>query len=155
MLSIHHASLSDVAAMHSLQLRAFEEEGRRCGTREIQPLQETADSIAAHVASQIALVAKEEDVIVGCVRGIHDGHIWTIRALVVEPSKHGQGIGSALLRALESEIGGGARIELTTNILMDGHVAFYERHGYHVVEYSTPVAGVELAHMAKITAQDA
>lgn len=149
MLSIHHASLSDVAAMHSLQMRAFEEEGRRCGTREIQPLQETADSIAAHVASHIALIARKDDLIVGCVRGIRDGRVWTIRALVVEPSKHGQGIGSALLRAIESEIGGGARIELTTNTLMDGHVAFYERHGYHVVEHSTPIAGVELAHMAK------
>ena len=153
-LSIQRASMSDVVAMHNLQMRAFEEEGRRCGTREIQPLQETTDSIAEHVNSHIALVAKENGVLIGCVRGVHDDRAWTIRALVVEPSKHGQGIGSALLQALESEIGSEARIELTTNTIMNGNVAFYEHHGYHIVKRSVPIAGVEIAHLVKLPARD-
>ena len=115
--------------MYGIQRRAFEEEGRRCGTREIPPLQEQVDTIADHVRTQIALVAKEDDAIVGCVRGLLDNRVCTIRALVVEPSKHGRGIGSALLKALEAELCNVDRVDLTTNTIMEGNVPFYERPG--------------------------
>ena len=57
MFTINRATDSDVAAMHSLQMRAFEDEGRRCGTRDIPPLQEKMASVAEHVQTEIALVA--------------------------------------------------------------------------------------------------
>ena len=135
--------------MHSLQMRAFEDEGRRCGTRDIPPLQEQMASVAEHVQTQIALVAKEDDRIVGCVRGLLEGRVCTIRALVVDPSKHGRGLGSALLRALEAELKDIERVDLTTNTIMERNVPFYERHGYRVVEYTTPIAGITLAQMSK------
>jgi predicted N-acetyltransferase YhbS len=149
MYTIHRAVASDVAAMHRLQERAFEEEGRRCGTQEIPPLQEQAASIEDHVQNQIALVAKQDGAVIGCVRGLVEGQVCLIRALAVEPSKHGQGVGSALLRALEAELFNVERIDLTTNTLMEGNVPFYERHGYRVVERTTPLPGVTLAHMSK------
>jgi len=149
MLTIHRAHASDVADMHSIQKRAFEEEGRRCGMQDIPPLQEQIASIAEHVQTQIALVAKEDGSTVGCVRGIVDGRVCTIRALVVDPSKHNRGLGSALLRALEAELKDIERVDLTTNTIMQGNVAFYERHGYRVIEYTTPRPGVTLAHMSK------
>lgn len=155
MITICLADATDVDAMHSIQMRAFEEEGRRCGTRDIPPLQEQPESIAEHVRSQIALVAREGSNIVGCVRGLRDGQVCTIRALVVEPSKHGQGVGSALLRALEAELSDIERIDLTTNTIMEGNVAFYERHGYRVYERTEPIPGIKLAHLTKSVARDA
>jgi len=137
--------------MYGIQRRAFEEEGRRCGTREIPPLQEQVDTIADHVRTQIALVAKEDDAIVGCVRGLLGNRVCTIRALVVEPSKHGRGIGSALLKALEAELCNVDRLDLTTNTIMEGNVPFYERHGYRVTEYTAPIPGIMLAQMSKST----
>lgn len=151
MLTIHRAHPSDVADMHSVQMRAFEEEGRRCGTREIPPLQEQIVAIAEHVETQIALVAKEDGGLVGCVRGVLDGRVCTIRALVVDPSKHGRGAGSALLKALEDALEGVERVVLTTNTMMERNVPFYERHGYRVIEYTTPRPGITLAHMSKST----
>ena len=155
MFTINRATNSDVAAMHSLQMRAFEEEGRRCGTRDIPPLQENMAAVAEHVQTQIALVAKEDDRIVGCVRGLLEGRVCTIRALVVDPSNHGRGFGSALLIALEAELKHIERVDLTTNTIMERNVPFYERHGYRVVEYTTPIPGITLAQMSKSAASAA
>ena len=149
MLNINRAFASDANAMHSLQQRAFEEEGLRCGTRDIPPLQEQVASIAEHIRSQIALVAIEDGNIVGCVRGLLENRICTIRALVVDPPKHGRGIGSALLKTLEAELTDVDRIDLTTNTIMEGNVPFYVHHGFHVVEYTTPLSGIKLARMSK------
>lgn len=148
-ITFRRAAASDVPAMHAVQMRAFEEEGRRCGTREIPPLQELPEAIAEHVRSQVAWVAVEGDTVVGCVRGISDGTVCTIRALVVEPSLHGRGVGSALLKALEAELTGIERIDLTTNTLMEGNVPFYERHGYRISERTKPIPGIVLAHLTK------
>jgi len=155
MHTIHRASSEEASAMHSLQLRAFEEEGRRCGTRDIPPLQEQVASLAAHIQTQIALVAKEGDTVVGCIRGLVADRICTIRALVVDPSIHGRGLGSALLKALELELTDVDRVDLTTNTIMERNVPFYERHGYRVIEYTTPIPGITLAHMSKLAVRAA
>ncbi len=149
MLTINRARDSDVAAMHSLQMLAFEDEGRRCGTQDIPPLQEPMAAIAEHVRHGIALVAREDDRIVGYVRGLIEGRVCTIRALAVAPSRHGKGVGSALLSALEAALGDIERVDLTTNTIMERNVPFYERHDYRVVEYTTPIAGIKLAQMSK------
>jgi GNAT superfamily N-acetyltransferase len=155
MLTIHRALASDVEDMHRIQMRAFEEEGRRGDTRDIPPLQEQIGAIAEHVKTQIALIARHDGSAVACVRGVRDGGVCTIRALVVDPGMHGRGFGSQLLKALESELKDVDRIDLTTNTVMEGNVAFYERHGYHVVEYTTPRPGVRLAQMSKSNAKAA
>lgn len=155
MLTIRRATLSDVDAMHAIQMRAFAAEARLCGTREIPPLLERPDSVAEHVSSHVALVATQGDVLLGCVRGVREAEAYTVRALVVEPSMHGQGIGSALLRALEAELRHAQRIELTTNTLVEGNVAFYERHGYSVYAYKEPFPGITLALLAKSVRTDA
>ena len=149
MLTLRRADESDVPAMHALQLRAFQEEARRCDKPDIPPLLEPPSAILEHVRSQVALVARDGGVLVGCVRGIVDGAACTVRALVVEPSHHGQGIGSALLRALEAEVRHVQRIDLTTNSIMQGNVPFYERHGYRVGSWTEPAPGIRLAHMSK------
>jgi ribosomal protein S18 acetylase RimI-like enzyme len=149
MLTIQRAHLDDAPAMHGLQQRAFAEEGRRCGTREIPPLLEQVESIADHVEHQIALVARLDGNIVGCIRGLIEDRACTIRALVVDPLQQGLGIGSALLRALESELPDVVRIDLTTNMVMEGNVPFYERHGYRVTGYITRLHGIKLATMSK------
>ena len=67
----------------------------------------------------------------------------------MEPSHHGRGIGAALLRAIEAAHGGVERFELTTNTLVPGNVAFYERRGYQVTELTQFTDKIVLAQMKK------
>ncbi len=41
------------------------------------------------------------------------------------------------------------RVDLTTNLSMQGNVQFYEKHGYKVQERTEPQPGIVLAHMSK------
>lgn len=149
MLTIRRATVQDTDAMYQIQQSAFQEEGRRCGTMEIPPLLEPPESIAEHVRNQVALVALFDETTVGCVRGIVESGVCTIRALSVEPSRQGEGNGSKLLKALEAELSGVRRIDLTTNTLMEGNMTFYVRHGYEFTSYTEHRPGIVLVHMSK------
>lgn len=153
MITIRPASLDDARAMLQLQRRAFAEEGRRTGRledgSEIPPLAESVDSIVGHIQDQMALVATDGDRIVGAVRGVVTARICVVRALVVDVAYQGRGVGSSLLKALESRLEDVDRIDLTTNTLMENNVAFYERHGYRVTEVTRHAGRIPLAQMTK------
>jgi len=72
MLTIESASLEDAPTMLDIQRRAFAEEGRRVGSLEdgqqIPPLAESLESIIEHIQTQTALVARDDERIVGAVR---------------------------------------------------------------------------------------
>ena len=129
--------------MHSLQQRAFAEEGRRSGTRSIPPLTETADAIAVHIETQTALVARDGDAIIGSVRGVVRDGVLHHPCIIVDPAQQGRGIGSALLRALEGHYPV-RRFELTTNTVMEIPLPFY-RHGYAVYQTIQHSEIIELA----------
>ena len=139
----------DAPAMLDLQRRAFAEEGRRSGDLTIPPLAESLPAIAAHIADQTAITARRGETIIGAIRGVVADRVCTIRALVVDPAEQGQGIGFALLEALERAVADVLRFELITNTVMERNVAFYERHGYRVAELTRHSDKVVLAHMTK------
>jgi ribosomal protein S18 acetylase RimI-like enzyme len=155
MLTIRPARVEDAAAMLELQQIAFAEEARLSGTRDIPPLQEEVGSIVQHVEDELALVAVQQDTLLGSVRGVKGARGYVIRALIVHPTRQGQGIGSMLLGALEAAFVKPARVDLTTNTLMQGNVPFYEKHGYKVEDRTEPIPGIVLAHMSKHLAGDA
>jgi predicted N-acetyltransferase YhbS len=149
MTIICRATPDDVPAMLALQQRAFAEEGRRSGTTDIPPLVETAEAILDHVQNHLALLARDDGRIVGSIRGVLGDRSCVIRALVVDPALQGRGIGSSLLRALEEVLPAVQRFTLTTNMVMEGNVPFYERHGYAVTRLDRFSDKVTLAQMAK------
>ena len=146
---ISRAAPGDAPAMLALQLRAFAEEGRRVQRTDIPPLAETVDALVEHICHQTALVARQEGAIVGCVRGITANGVCVIRALAVDPGRHGLGIGSLLLRELERALPDVERFDLTTNPVMERNVPFYERHGYRVTEITQHSPTITLAQMSK------
>jgi len=149
MFAIRPAVPDDAPVMHAIQMRAFAEEGRLCGNTQIPPLTETPADIEIHIRTQTALVVLYEGSIVGAARGIVESGVCTLRGICVEPASHGQGIGSALLRAVERAVRSARRFELTTNTRVTGNVRFYERRGYVVDALSQYAQGVVLAHMSK------
>ena len=149
MHTIDRATPADAAAMFALQQRSFAEEARRSGEHQIPPMLETQAAIAAHIQQQVALVARQGDAIVGAVRGVVEGGVCTVRALVVDPACQGRGIGSALVKALEAALPQVARFDLKTNMVMQDNVPFYLKHGYRVTEYAQVSDLVTLALMTK------
>jgi|KBSSwiStaDraftv2_1062776.scaffolds.fasta_scaffold106662_4 GNAT superfamily N-acetyltransferase len=150
MYTIAPAVLEDAATILELQRRAFAEEGRRSRSKDIPPLTETLDAVSEHIQKQTALVARDSGKIIGTIRGIVDGRVCTVRALVVDPENQGRGIGSALLDALERALPDVTRFDLTTNTLMEANVPFYERRGYRVTQFTRHSEVVTLAQMTKL-----
>lgn len=149
MHSIIPASPSDAAAIHEIQMREFAEEGRLSGSTQIPPLAEEVAAIEHHIRIQTVLIAREGDRIIGSARGIVDGAVCTIRGVSVEPAYQGRGIGADLLRAVEQAHPRAERFELTTNTLVPGNVAFYERRGYKLDELTNHSTKIVLAQMSK------
>jgi len=152
--AIDRANVEDAPGMLDLQRRAFAEEGRRSGSQDIPPLTEPLNAVIEHVRSETAFVARDNGKIIGTIRGIVEGRACTVRALAVDPANRGQGVGSSLLRTLERALPDVARFDLTTNTVMDGNVAFYERHGYRVRQLTRHSELVTLAQMTKAVAED-
>ena len=141
---------ANAEVIHDIQMRAFAEEGRLSEDLQIPPLTESIAAIDLHIRTQTVLTARDGERIIGSARGIVEGSVCTIRGVSVEPSCQGQGIGASLLRAVEQAHPGAERFVLTTNTLVPGNVAFYERHGYQVVELTRYTDKVILAQMAKV-----
>lgn len=150
------AQLADAAIIHAIKMRAFAEEGRLSETRKIPPLMEELSDVELDIRTHTVLTARDADCIIGSARGIATGAACTIRAVCVEPSHHGRGIGAALLRAIEAAHPDVERYELTTNTLVPGNVAFYERRGYQITELTKYTGKIVLAQMRKdVSAKDA
>ncbi|MHB1357752.1 MAG: GNAT family N-acetyltransferase [Anaerolineae bacterium] len=66
---------------------------------------EVDDSMAVGGISRVAL--DEHDQVLGWIaaKSSYDGHVWELHPLVVHPAYQGQGIGSALVRDLEEQVG--------------------------------------------------
>jgi predicted N-acetyltransferase YhbS len=154
MYTIHSATVEDASTMLDLQRRAFAEEGRLSGSRDIPPLTERVDAVIEHIQKQTALIARDDGKIIGTIRGIVNGRVCTIRALAVDPANQGCGVGSALLSALERALPGVARFDLTTNTVIQGNVRFYERHGYRITEFTRHSELITLAQMTKAAGGD-
>jgi GNAT superfamily N-acetyltransferase len=86
---------------------------------------------------------------VGSARGIVEGSICTLRGVLVEPSYQGQGIGAALVDAVEKLYPQVERFTLTTNALVPGNVEFYQRRGYQLKELTPSGEQIVLAQMSK------
>ena len=143
------ADPADAEVIHAIKMRAFAEEGRLSENMEIPPLTEAVSAIERDIRNHTVLTARVAERIVGSARGIASGTICTIRAVCVEPTHHGRGIGAGLLRAIEHAHPDVERFELTTNTLVPGNVAFYERHGYQVIELTKYTGKIVLAEMRK------
>jgi GNAT superfamily N-acetyltransferase len=149
MLTITLATSEDAREIHAIQMRAFAAEAQLSGTDKIPPLLETVDSVEEMVQSQRVLKAQIEGMLVGSARGLVQGQVCRIQAVSVDPSHQGQGVGGALLKAVEARHPEISRFELTANTLVPGTVSFYERHGYSVRELTKYGDVIILAQMQK------
>jgi len=133
MPTVRFADPEDAPAILALQKRAFEPEARLYGDWKIPPLCEVLEELIEQMRLGKVLKAVEGAEIVGSVRGRLDGEVCLIGRLVVEPARQGQGIGSALLGAVEEAFPEVEAFELFTGSGSADNLRLYRRKGYEPV----------------------
>lgn len=84
--------------------------------------------------SEQVIVAEEKGAIVGMMSLTIDEGVGRIRQLYILPKAVGQGIGTSMVKMAKSILG--SRIQLYTFQENSGARRFYERHGFHAIEFS-------------------
>jgi ribosomal protein S18 acetylase RimI-like enzyme len=86
--------------------------------------------------SDLFFVALIDDVLVGTVLGGYDGHRGWVYSLAVSPLARCKGVGTALMRRVESElvVRGCPKVNLQVVASNAATVAFYQKLGYAVEE---------------------
>ncbi|GLZ43033.1 GNAT family N-acetyltransferase [Actinokineospora sp. NBRC 105648] len=132
----------------TVQRAAYVSEAQRYRQPLIPPLVETLEQFRADL--RVAVGAWFGDRLVGSVRGRVDGDRMEIARFSVAPDQQGNGVGRALLAAVEDA----APAEVETFWLITGarshdNIALYERAGYVIVGERPDVVGIRLAVMEK------
>ncbi len=149
MAAISLATLADAPAILNLQHLAYESEAQLYQDWSIPPLTQTLEQLQAEFPSCTVLKASEGGVILGSVRAqIKDGVV-QIGRLFVAPDVQRQGIGSALLRAIEAAFPAAQQFELFTGSRSEGNIRLYARHGYSITQRKKLSPKVTLVFMAK------
>ena len=133
MISIVHAETADAAIIHALQQRAYASEARLYNDWTIPPLTQSVAEVRKEIESMTVLKAIDGETLVGSVRARQSGQTCFIGRLIVEPARQRQGIGSALLRAIEAAFPQATCFELFTGDRSEGNIRLYQRHGYAVI----------------------
>jgi GNAT superfamily N-acetyltransferase len=89
----------------------------------------------AACAAAVFLVAEIDQRAEGLIRAVYDGSRALIHLLSVNPDFHGRGIGTALVNAVQAELGrrGAPSVSVTVT---DGSLGFWRKQGFDLLPVS-------------------
>lgn len=129
-MKIEFAQRDDLQSILELQQLAYQSEARLFNNVNIPPLLQTLAEVHEEFAMGTILKAtRENGEILGSVRACKKEDTLYIGKLIVHPDVQGNGIGTALLREIES-ICPSERYELFTSSKSVANLRLYERVGY-------------------------
>ncbi|MEO3867227.1 GNAT family N-acetyltransferase [Nonomuraea sp. B12E4] len=129
-MAIERAVAQDAGEILTLQRAAYVAEAQLYGDPYIPPLVESLEQLRKTVETAVVLKALDGGRIVGSVRGRLSGTTCLVGRLVVAPDRQGQGVGTALLRALHEAVPEAEAFDLFTGHLSEGNLRLYRRLGY-------------------------
>jgi len=130
-MTISRALLEDAEEILELQKLAYQSEAALYGNYDIPPLTQTVDDIRSQFKTHIFLKAVADGSIVGSVRAFENEGTCYIERLAVRPESQNQGIGGALMRAIEACYTPD-RFELFTGSKSEKNIYLYKKLGYAV-----------------------
>lgn len=149
-LAIEPATVADCATILALQRLAFRTEAELYDDWALPPLVQTLEELQREFAASVVLKATLSGQLVGSVRAHQEQQgTWCIGRLIVHPEVRCQGIGSALMRAIEAQCGASARFELFTGSRSTDNIWLYRQLGYQVRRRQQAGPKVELVFMDK------
>ncbi|MFC4857402.1 GNAT family N-acetyltransferase [Actinophytocola glycyrrhizae] len=152
--AIHIGPLAAAHAGEALtvQRAAYVTEAQHYDAPRIPPLTETLDELRGDLMSGVpAFGAWTGTRLAGSVRGRVDGDRMEVARFSVAPDLQGQGIGSALLSAVEAAAPTEVRtFWLVTGADSEASLRLYRKAGYEVVADTTDAVGVALVVLEKV-----
>ena len=142
---------SDAGEALTVQRAAYVTEAQHYDAPHIPPLTETVVELRADLENGVlAFGAWSGTRLVGCVRGRVDGDRMEVARFAVAPDVQGQGIGSALLSAVETAAPPHIQtLWLVTGATSEGSLRLYGRSGYTVVAETRDAVGVAMVRLEK------
>jgi ribosomal protein S18 acetylase RimI-like enzyme len=147
--SVAAAGVDDADVILALQKRAYESEARLYDDWSIPPLTQSIESLREEFASSVVLKAVDGERIVGSVRARESGGTCHVGRLIVDPELQGGGIGTRLMRSVETAFPAARRFELFTGSRSESNIRLYERLGYNKLREQVLSPAVTLVFMEK------
>lgn len=144
------AGLPDADEILELQKTAYLSEAEIYDDYSIPPLVQTGSEIAADMQAQTYLKMERGGRIIGSVRGHMIGDTCHIGRLIVHPEFQNQGLGSALMEAIEARFADATRYELFTGDRSAKNLHLYQRSGYRIFDRKALTGKVCLVYLEKV-----
>ena len=129
-MKIIDAQYEDLEEILALQREAFTREAKEFNNWTIDPMVQPLEALQEQFKTNVFLKAVDEDgTIVGSARGHRAGGTSYIGRTFVKPSHQGQGIGTALIHALEAR-NPAERYEINSSIQCPQNIRLYEHLGF-------------------------
>lgn len=127
---IQRASEDNLPDILALQQLAFRKEAEAFADFNIQPITQSLEELAEEFKTCVCLVAMDDSGrIIGSTRGSLQDGTSHIGRTFVHPDEQGKGIGTRLIRALET-LNPAQRYEISSSIRCPRNISLYEHLGY-------------------------
>lgn len=147
-ISIERAAVEDAPEILALQKAAFRSEAEFYGDFSIEPLAQTRESLVKQFSTHVIWKAVHGNRIVGSVRARCEGDVVSVEKLVVAPEFQGRGIGTLLMRAVESEFGDKTFV-LWTGSRSKRNIGLYTKLSYATTGETRKQGNVTLIRLIK------
>jgi len=147
--SIEKAKETDLPQILAIQKRAYQQEAELYNDFSIQPLQQNLESTQKEWQAGTILKAMQDGRIIGSVRAHETDSVCFIGKLIVEPSNQNNGIGRALLAAIEQHFSSAVRYELFTGHRSEKNIALYKKCGYTAYKTEKATSNLQFVFLQK------
>ena len=148
-VNISLALTEDANEILTLQKLAYQSEAELYHDWTVPPLTQTIESLLSELNEMVILKATVGERLVGSVRAKLKGDTCVVGRLIVHPDYQHQGIGSELLRRIESKFPEADAFELFTGSLSVGNIRLYQRHGYAITRQEKLSDAVTIVFLVK------
>ncbi|MEF2230076.1 MAG: GNAT family N-acetyltransferase [Pseudodesulfovibrio sp.] len=147
--TIRAAHESDLERILALQKDAYRSEAEIYGDWNLPPLRQTLEDLRDEYKRMLFLVIESKGALIGSIRAFAQGGICLVGKLIVSPRHQNRGLGTALLREVESRFPDAKAYELFTGARSAKNLHLYRKLGYSVVRRQDVSPSLTLVFLRK------